>query len=327
MLQASRSGDMKFLKCNFDEYESFKEAVSKWSLDFKQLDSGRFEAELLIVETSQIQVGTTILNRKFEQNGLSPKGFRTFVITATIDQNYEWRKYQVTGKDLLIHPGSGEFHSISDPGWEIFTVSIADDIINQFKENFEINQDNVLDNGAEVVNMPAYEIENLRIKLNYIINLLKYSPDKIHNSAFKRYLSDEIPTMFLKSIFQNQNPRKRPVNRIRDIALNKALDYLNECKNEFPTVIELCNVAGASQRTLEYAFYEKYGVGPKEYMKKVNLNYVRSELLKANPKTERIQNIAQQFGFWHMGHFGSDYKKMFGELPNKTLSNWKQLKL
>lgn len=81
----------------------------------------------------------------------------------------------------------------------------------------------------------------------------------------------------------------------------------------------MCVIAGASRRTMEYAFKEKYGIGPKEYMKKVRLNLVRRELKYADPKKAIVQEVANRYGFWHLGHFGSDYKRFFGELPSDTL--------
>jgi len=32
-----------------------------------------------------------------------------------------------------------------------------------------------------------------------------------------------------------------------------------------------------------------------------------------------ITQISSQWGFWHMGQFGADYKRQFGELPSETL--------
>ena len=33
----------------------------------------------------------------------------------------------------------------------------------------------------------------------------------------------------------------------------------------------------------------------------------------------KILNIANDWGFWHMGQFAADYKSLFGELPSETL--------
>ena len=111
-----------------------------------------------------------------------------------------------------------------------------------------------------------------------------------------------------------------PKLRIRDIAVRKATSYIKSRSFDLPSVRELCLISGASQRTLEYGFKEKYGIGPKDFMKKQGLNNAHRLLKKANPKHAHVQHIAHQVGFWHMGQFGADYKKMFGELPSQTLS-------
>ena len=45
---------------------------------------------------------------------------------------------------------------------------------------------------------------------------------------------------------------------------------------------------------------------------------VQTELIRQGP-TAVISDIANHWGFWHMGGFASDYKKQFGELPSQTL--------
>ena len=41
--------------------------------------------------------------------------------------------------------------------------------------------------------------------------------------------------------------------------------------------------------------------------------------LKMSRKGARVQDIAPEFGFWHMGQLASDYKRHFGELPSESL--------
>jgi AraC family ethanolamine operon transcriptional activator len=49
------------------------------------------------------------------------------------------------------------------------------------------------------------------------------------------------------------------------------------------------------------------------------MNIVRKafyELDNCNPKTADIANLV---GFWHMGQFAKDYRKLFAELPSETI--------
>ena len=130
----------------------------------------------------------------------------------------------------------------------------------------------------------------------------------------------EIPLLLLSSMRSPVSKPDSKKSRIRDIALKKATAYLNTCTTEFPTVYELCLIAGASQRTIEYSFKEQYGLTPQGYIKYIRLNRVKKALQFSAPKTISINKVAEQHGFWHMGQFAGDYKKLFGELPSETLA-------
>ena len=75
---------------------------------------------------------------------------------------------------------------------------------------------------------------------------------------------------------------------------------------------------------MQYAFAEKYGISPKAYIRAIRLNKARKELLASDPAQFKVADIANRFGFWHMGQFAADYRRHFGELPSKTLSGKKQ---
>jgi AraC family ethanolamine operon transcriptional activator len=107
--------------------------------------------------------------------------------------------------------------------------------------------------------------------------------------------------------------------RKRDLALMKAERFIVESGVSVITIPELCMVANVSERTLEYAFRERYGLTPKAYTLIHRMNNIHKYLRRADPQNTLISEIARQYGFWHMGKFSADYKKIFGELPSETL--------
>ncbi len=84
------------------------------------------------------------------------------------------------------------------------------------------------------------------------------------------------------------------------------------------TLRDLCAAARASERTVEYAFRDVYGVGAKQYLKLLRLNQVRRELKATAKEAAMVADIALRYGFWHMGHFSTDYRRLFGETPRQT---------
>ncbi len=81
---------------------------------------------------------------------------------------------------------------------------------------------------------------------------------------------------------------------------------------------QICQAARASERTVEYAFRNFYGMGAKQYLKVLRLNRVRDELLLPGSQAVAIQDVAWRAGFWHMGRFSVDYRRLFGERPRET---------
>jgi AraC-like DNA-binding protein len=81
---------------------------------------------------------------------------------------------------------------------------------------------------------------------------------------------------------------------------------------------DICGVARASERAVEYAFRDVYGVGAKQYLKLLRLNQVRQELKGPLGDALTVKEIAQRFGFRHMGHFSTRYRQLFGETPQQT---------
>ena len=78
-------------------------------------------------------------------------------------------------------------------------------------------------------------------------------------------------------------------------------------------------ISGVSTRTLRYAFLEAFGITPKQYIQSSRLHRAHRQLREAAGENARIADIANACGFWHMGQFAKDYRRMFGELPSETL--------
>ena len=84
--------------------------------------------------------------------------------------------------------------------------------------------------------------------------------------------------------------------------------------------LELERIAQAidcSPRTLVHCFNRCFGCGPMGFFRLQRLNAVRRALLARTTRL-RVIDIAVDYGFWHQGHFGTAYRRLFGETPAQT---------
>lgn len=105
----------------------------------------------------------------------------------------------------------------------------------------------------------------------------------------------------------------------RFAAVRTCEKYLRDHLDTRITMLDLSVTCGMRARTLINAFEAVTGFGPMDYLKRLRLSGVRRALQRANRSQTKIIDIAMDWGFWHMGHFATDYRIMFGELPSETL--------
>jgi AraC-like DNA-binding protein len=81
----------------------------------------------------------------------------------------------------------------------------------------------------------------------------------------------------------------------------------------------LAAIANVSARSVFRQFKKSRGYSPLTFVKKIRLGKARALLLGADPQAT-VTSIALKCGFQNVGHFASDYRLEFRELPSETLA-------
>lgn len=132
-------------------------------------------------------------------------------------------------------------------------------------------------------------------------------------------ISLELPSAIMQ-LSLDPHTGKRIRVRNRELALRRALDYIEAHPKEALTVEALCTAAATSISTLERAFRERFTISPKRYLTAQRLNHVQAALVN-NRKGRSITDLAGEWGFWHASQFAADYKSLYGYLPSETHIN------
>ncbi len=308
-----------YLHQYMDDFDEFCANARNWDIDFRQLDAGPFSSELLMFGDASTLFTRTKLGRNMLQQGACPQGLVTFGILADPKINMHWRNIDVFGDMLVIFPPEGELQGITQADFDVFAISLAEDLLDQSCAAFELPTFNSLRIHQEAFQCHSQSITALRKWLITVEQTLTSGPWAIRNRGYLEQIEQEIAGRLVRILAEHRQPINRKRIRKRDLALKAAETYIFASTNAVVTIPELCIAANASERTLEYAFRERYGLTPKAYTQIYRLNNIRKQLRQASPDTDQVSEIAHQHGFWHMSQFSADYKKLFAELPSKTL--------
>lgn len=296
------------LDTRFNNLEQFIHEIQHWDLDFRLLDTGGFQGYIKQVVSRDVLVSYARFQRGLDQTGATPSGYRTFVILGKACNGFWWRGHQVTNNDLLVFPPSNELRSVSHKDFEVFTISLRSAHFDQLVNNLGLGSHP--DKIREVIQMEPQTIQGLRELAGIIVS----ESDRQASLAAAQVLAEKL------AVYTSKNSAgRKSFLRKRDLAINRVVEYVRNVPAPASELTRLCHIAGVSERTLQYAFKERYGIPPNVFVKRWNLNSARRLLLQAGPAT--VNDIATSLGFSHQGHFTVDYRKLFAELPSTTLDS------
>jgi len=306
------------LQARFGDIDEFAEAIRGWDLDWRQLDAGRLEAKLLQIQTEMAAVTQVSFSRQFLQMGGCPPGVRTFGLIGEGVEELHWCDTRPTDSDILLFPGS-DYESVSKPGFRGSTLSFSEEHLAGLAETLGIPHVlDSLDPSGSPATCDREAISVLRNRLRRLRRRAESLPESVTFAATRYELEFEVPAALLTALSSGSVRPRRPAAARRAAGLRRALAHIEERRDEPVRVRDLCKIAGVSWRTLDYAFRERFGVTPKRYLVSIRFEGLRRDLRRASSGT-KVADLANRWGFWHMGQLASDYRRRFGELPSATL--------
>ena len=312
------------IRHHFDDIDDFSQTARAWNLIIDQLERGKFKADLLQFGTRDVVIAHADFYPGTYQRGEPPAGLKTFAILADPLCHLTWRRKKIPANAVMAFPPGAELDAVSQRGkFEIFTLSFSDELLADVCQSLGFREEKKLLNTKGVIAVKAQVMNELRLFLHQISRVLREKMVKIKILPRTYELEFNLARNLLTALSCSQEKMPRRHLRTRDIALKRVEDYLEAFPNLPHTVRDICRVASVSERTMEYAFRERFGISPKSYLLAKRLNGVRRELKNGDPVSATITNLATQWGFWHMGQFAKDYRKFFGELPSETIGKKK----
>ncbi|WP_088135256.1 helix-turn-helix domain-containing protein [Vibrio gazogenes] len=297
------------------------ESLVKWDQHYNQHSQGHFSGYLDELNFGGMHVFEEYTNQTLLQH-CCVNEYNIWLGFSLQKQRPKINGTQIEEGQLMIRPSGVEFELITPKEFHIYGLVLDKRVLQQ--ELTGLDADLWLNESSKIlVSEPNTRVS---YELAKIIGLMlrdhtPFSTVLNHHKGGERLkrlrpvISSAIADLLLQTetgmreIEVSAPAKRRVLERIRNHI---------EKTGRYPlTTTELCQIAYASRRTLQYCFEQELGVSPIQYLRDCRLNEIRRILLNTEEEIV-ISNLAVEFGFYHISTFNEHYKKLFGETPSQT---------
>jgi AraC family ethanolamine operon transcriptional activator len=304
------------------DFDQLASATQRWDQRFQQLSGGRFDGEVHVVQVGDFEFKWTSVNQIVQSRGTHPQDTFGFAPISATNTAAVWSGRTFRPGPVVVVPPGQEHDHLTSRTEIIATLAVSADLLRRIA---------YVSLGCELEDLLAGKFafggeaaagEYLQAKWMHLIDLVETRPELLCHPDARKIIEDACirwVVRILKLGLRDDKSEKAPVpNPLR--VVRRAEEFMLAHLREPLTLVDLCEQADVSERTLNYAFHEVMGMSPKAYLKAKRLNAVRQDLKSTEPADATVAEIAGRWGFWHTGNFAADYLRLFGELPSQTRS-------
>lgn len=304
---------------SFSNFDSFEQVTKGWDLSIKKHNKGSFQGSLLQITNEKVIISDVNIGSTLEINGVPLQGYKSFGIPKINVAPFYWRYNSLSDKTIQIYRPGSELFMINKYEMSAIDIAIEENHFNRLCSKLKLNNVHHVISKNEFVMCDLNLLRELQNRLAQLSNNAK-KLDPSNYNLITNEVNYEIPILLIKALASvNQTPKiSKPL--ARTLAIKKVVELVEEAPTDYFNLSDLSNATNVSERTLQYSFKEKFGVSPSTFIKNNKLNHIYKSLKESSIHSNSVSDIANKYGFWHMGQFAKDYKLLFGELPSETFS-------
>lgn len=292
-------------------------AISPWELLITPLAAGPYRHALTYFATPRLILYRARYFQKTRLQGLSPPNMFGFCVPLDADSRLRLWGTRLHASGLpMLWPGG--LHAEAAHGTEyivalidlgLLRATVPEDLFGLIRAACR----------QHVFPAPRAAVTRLGAALGELLEAARLRPEALQHSQVVRAIESDVLDLFLRSLPSPDPIRPRLGRAMRQRGLTKAIEYLRSADPAAVSVADLCGAACVTERTLQYAFHETFGVSPLRFLQLQRFHAARRHLLAADARTATVKGIALGHGFYQMGRFAIRYKALFGESPSESL--------
>jgi len=309
-----------FIKQTFTNFHDMTETLKNWNIEIRQLEPSVVNDTVTLLKAKNIYLSQFNFTGKTHQKGEFPPG-RTFVFHCGKDSKILWRNKDVSFNSLMICPIGAKLDAttkgvLASP----HAITLPEELLLSRLQNKEQDLYKKLVTVHDLIPVDPNKIKTVKDIFDKYMKGAEEDSQIIELDIYQNCLEEELISALIETLFSYESDISPNTDSSLSDIWEKLEKYMETHINKLFKVSELSQAVSVSESTLNRLFQAKFGVSPKSYIIKLRLNAAYQDLNQSSQDKIKIYKIANKWGFWHMGQFAADYRKLFGELPMETLN-------
>ncbi|HDZ16372.1 hypothetical protein LCGC14_0633530 [marine sediment metagenome] len=306
----------------FHDVNQHARSLQNWPQEYDQITSGEFEGSIDDIQLDAVRIFRERMKQSIIQNTHTPNGKINFMIPNHIDAGKTSdQARQVLSKGITLLPYDSDFSFVAPPEMDYTVISIAHERLRRLLSDSVYQHLITTDHSYGVTSNEAVVTavrQNMLNIMSKLAALTAKDQENLPETERKiKTLHDEIIYIVMQLCdfgLEGTSSPKRLGNQ-HNYIVQRCHDYVISEEGSCASIVDICEMLNIPHRTLNYSFKKATGLSPMQYIRAVKLNAARRELLHSHLQ---VTDIAANYGFYHMGYFSQEYRRLFGDTPSMT---------
>jgi AraC family ethanolamine operon transcriptional activator len=302
----------------FDDLDDVATAVPGWQLRFTRLSGGPLRATLRIAATAELRITRFAVDGPILATGAIPDG--SSGVALILASAGDVRSHGRVLDTATMAPGrirEQDIHLMTAGATELVAIAADHDLFERSLRAFTDFDSRSLHAGWCLHTAPgAAGCVDRGHAILALQSVLAQGP--VFSPGARHRLQECVLQILLSDLRDGPVAEPPAAAPVRQRVARAAEEVLRARLHQPPSLCELCELVGASERTLHHAFQESFGATPKAYLRALRLSAARRRLREG---CGSVTEVATDLGLFHFGRFATEYRAMFGEAPSTTLRN------